>query len=72
MFSVRQKRELSTAIQKLLRDTGHPELPAGEIEFRLHVNGAESWQWAVILNNSAVIAPKPNPHNEAQDPKSDG
>jgi hypothetical protein len=68
MFSVRQKREIADAVQKILRDTQHPELPPGEIAFALHVKGAESWSWADILNNGAVAAPGVNPHNEAMDP----
>jgi hypothetical protein len=71
MFSVRQKREIADAVQKILRDTKHPELPVGrEIEFDLTVLGAESWSWARIQNNGAVTNPGINPHNEAQDPKS--
>jgi len=54
MFSVRQKREIADAIQKVLRETAHPELPAGEIRFLLHVDGAESWSWADIRNNGGV------------------
>jgi hypothetical protein len=56
MFSVRQKREISDAVQKILKSTGHPELPDGEINFLLHVDGAESWSWADadIRNNGAV------------------
>lgn len=67
MFSVRQKREISDAIQKILRDTNHPELPEGEIEFVLEVKGAEDWSWAHIINNDAITNPSVNPHNEAQD-----
>lgn len=67
MFSVRQKREIAEAVQKVLRATNHPELPAGEIQFRLHVDGAESWSWADIRNNGAVTNPDVNPHNERQD-----
>ena len=69
MFSVRQKREISEAVQKILHDIGHPELPRGEIRFHLHVEGAESWRCADIINNGpvAVINPGVNPHNEAQD-----
>lgn len=67
MFSVRQKREISDAVQKILRDTNHPELPAGEIQFRLMVDGDESWSWADIRNNGAVINPDINPHNELMD-----
>ena len=69
MFSVRQKREIAEKVQAILRETGHPELPDGEISFLLHVNGAESWSWADIRNNGAVGAPGINPHNERQDPR---
>ena len=54
MFSVKQKRAISDAIQKLLRDTGHTELPHGEIKFKLHVLGKNPyWSWADICNNEA-------------------
>lgn len=64
MFSVNQKRQISDAVQKILRDTGHPELPEGEIQFHLHVEGKESWSWADIKNNGAVANPDVNPWNE--------
>ena len=67
MFSMRQKREISESIQKILRVTGHPELPEGEIQFSLHVDGAEAWSWADIQNNGAVLNPGINSHNEKQD-----
>jgi hypothetical protein len=67
MFSVRQKREISDAIQRILRETNHPELPPGEIQFWLRVVGAESWSWANIRNNGAVHNPEVNPWNERQD-----
>ena len=66
MFSVDQKRAISDAVQKILRDTKHPELPEGEIQFRLTVLGAQPWSWAQIRNNGAVINPYANPWNEAQ------
>ena len=69
MFSMQQKRDISDAVQKILRDTDHPELPAGEITFNLKVIGAEAWSWAEIKNNAAVTNPSVNPHNEAMDPK---
>jgi hypothetical protein len=65
MFSVKQKREISEAIQAILRATEHPELPEGEIKFLLHVDGAAGWSWADIRNNSAVETPDVNPWNEA-------
>jgi hypothetical protein len=67
MFSVKQKRQIADAVQQILRETNHPELPAGEISFHLHVNGAENWSWADIKNNGAVTIPGVNPWNEAQD-----
>lgn len=69
MFSVQQKREIADAIQKILRETNHPELPKGEIQFNLHVLGAEHWSWADIRNNGAVTQPDVNPWNEKQDPR---
>ena len=67
MFSIRQKRMISEQVQAILRETGHPELPVGEITFKLHVRGVEHWSYAHIHNNSAVTVPSINPHNEAQD-----
>ena len=65
MFSVQQKRDISDAVQKILRATAHAELPtSGEISFTLHVDGAEDWSWADIQNNGAVGDPGVNPHNE--------
>lgn len=66
MFSVQQKRDIADAVQTILRATNHPELPAGEIQFALHVDGAESWSWADIRNNGAVTTPGVNPWNERQ------
>jgi len=68
MFSFRQKHAISHEIQKILRDTNHPELPEGEIKFRIHIEGAKPWQWAYIYNNSGALAAGINPHNEAMDP----
>ncbi len=68
MFSVRQKREIADAVQKILRDTNHPELPDGEIEFMLCVNGSSAMSFANIRNNGAVENPGVNPWNEIQDP----
>lgn len=45
MFSVRRKREIAEKVQKILRETGHPELPKDEIQFLLHVEGEQNWSW---------------------------
>lgn len=66
MFSVQEKRDISDAVQAILQKTKHPELPDGEVGFLLHVDGGESWSWADIRNNGAVLNPSVNPHNEAQ------
>jgi hypothetical protein len=70
MFSVNQKRQIADAVQQILRETNHPELPMGEISFHLHVDGAENWSWADIKNNGAVQQSSVNPWNESQDPTS--
>lgn len=67
MFSVRQKREISEAIQEILRKTGHPELPESEIEFCIDIKGAASWSFAKIKNNGMIKNPTVNPHNEMMD-----
>ena len=67
MFSVSQKRAISEAVQQILAETNHPELPEGEIQFYLHVKGATAMSWADIRNNGAVANPTINKWNEAQD-----
>ncbi len=66
MFSMEQKRHISDVVQKILRETNHAELPDGEIQFHLHVDGAEAWSWADIQNNGAVPNPGVNPFNERE------
>ena len=66
MFSVTQKRDIADKVQQILKETNHPELPDGEIQFNLHVKGAEGWSWADIRNNKAVPNPGVNPFNEMQ------
>jgi len=69
MFSVKQKREISEKVQRILRDTKHPELPDTEIQFKLHVDGDESWSWADIENNGVIENSGINNWNEQQDSK---
>ena len=66
MFSLQQKRDIADKVQKILRETNHPELPKEgmEIEFTLSVKGAASWSWAEIKNNGSIKNPGINPHNE--------
>ncbi len=67
MFSMAQKRDIADKVQDILRETNHPELPASEIQFHLHVKGAQGWSWADIRNNGDVVDPGVNPWNEKQD-----
>ena len=56
MFSIKLKQEISEKVQAILQETAHDELPKGEINFILHVDGAESWSWANIRNNSMYLS----------------
>jgi hypothetical protein len=70
MFSMRQKQEISAAVEKLLLSYNHPEMPSEKPRFVLHVHGAEDWSYAVIEPNwtfNDKNKPGINPHNEAQD-----
>jgi hypothetical protein len=49
MFTIKEKQEISDKVQKILRETNHPGLPLGEIDFSLHVDTLKSW--ADIKNN---------------------
>lgn len=72
MFSIREKQEIAEKVQQALRATNHPELPDGEISFKLHVYGKESWSWADIENNDTYSKDNPTTTtdwNESQDKK---
>lgn len=51
MFSPELKSEIAEKIEEILRETNHPELSEGRVNFLLHVDGKESWSWANIVNN---------------------
>ncbi len=54
MFSPDMKTMIAEKVQKILQEIDHSELPVGEINFLLHVDGAASWSWANIRNNGAA------------------
>lgn len=68
MFSMNEKRKLAEAVEKLLLDLNHPEMPKEKPEFTLSVNGKEDWSWAEIGPNwkfdSGVKKMGVNPWNE--------
>ena len=61
MFSPKLKKEISEKVQAILQETMHDELPDGEVQFLLHVDGARGWSWANIRNGSAKDVPAPAP-----------
>ena len=66
MFSMKEKQYLSEEIEKLLLGLNHPEMPKSKPEFKLHVDGKESWSWADIEPNHHFENKSPgiNPFNE--------
>lgn len=59
MFSPELKKEIADKVQAILRETCNGELPNSEIQFILHVDGAEDWSWANIRNDAARGLPVP-------------
>jgi len=53
VFLPNTKKTIAEKVQKILRETNHPELPKGEIQFLLHVDGDEGESWANIRNSGA-------------------
>ncbi len=51
MFSVKEKMAIAEAIEKVLLDLNHPEMPDEKPKFKLHVEGKESCSWADIEPN---------------------
>lgn len=51
MFSIKEKQKIAAAIEKVLLEIDHPEMPKEKPKFKLHVDGKESWSWADIEPN---------------------
>ena len=51
MFSMAEKRKIAEAVEKVLLEIGHHEMPTECPKFKLHVDGKESWSWADIEPN---------------------
>lgn len=67
MFSMEQKRKIAAAVEKILLDLDHTEMPTERPIFILHVEGKESWSWANINPNWTFDEnnkPGINPWNE--------
>ncbi len=66
MFSIKEKQKIAEAIEKLLLELNHPEMPKEKVKFKLHVDGKESWSFADIEPNWVYEDKEPgvNPWNE--------
>ena len=66
MFSLKEKQYIAAAIEKLLLDLNHPEMPKLNPSFTLHVDGKEDWSWADIKPNWTFNETQPtiNPFNK--------
>lgn len=68
MFSVEEKKKIASAIEKLLLDLKHPEMPTEKPKFKLHVDGKEGWSWVDIEPNwvfeDGIKKAGVNPFNE--------
>lgn len=51
MFSIEEKKQIAAAIEKVLLDLKHPEMPTEKPRFKIHIDGKESWSWADIVPN---------------------
>jgi len=66
MFSMKEKQEISKAVEKIILGFNHPEMPKEKPMFYLKITGKESWSWADIEPNWTFEnkAPGVNPWNE--------
>lgn len=60
MLSNKTKQLISDKVQAILQEVSDDELPNGEIQFILHVDGKEDWSWANIKNNGSKNFDVPN------------
>jgi hypothetical protein len=51
MFSLEEKKKISDAVEKVLLEINHPEMPEEKPKFMLHVGGLEDWSFANISPN---------------------
>ena len=51
MFSMAEKQRIAEAVEKVLLEIDHPEMPKEKPVFKLHVDGKEAWSYADIEPN---------------------
>jgi|GEM_PF-4270899 len=59
MFSLEEKKKIADAVEKVLIEINHPEMPKDNPMFTLHVVGKKSWSYADILPNHTYKDTKP-------------
>ncbi len=67
MFSMEEKKKIAEAVEKLLLELDHPEMPKEKPLFKLLVSGKEGWSYADIRPNwtfNEDHKPGVNPWNE--------
>lgn len=67
MFSMAEKQKIAAAVEKVLLDLNHPEMPKSNPQFELYVEGEEGWSFAEIKPNWMFTKENPpaiNPFNE--------
>lgn len=68
MFSVEEKKLIAKAVEDAILILDHPEMPKEKPNFKLHIDGKESWSFADIEPNWTYEnkTPSINPWNERQ------
>ena len=51
MFNAAEKKKIAEAVEKVLLEIDHPEMPNEKPYFELHVHGIEKWSFADIEPN---------------------
>lgn len=51
MFTTKEKHKISQAVERVLLEINHPEMPKEKLNFTLHVVGKELPSWAEIVPN---------------------
>ena len=68
MFDVKEKQKIAEAVEKVLLEIDHPEMPKEKPMFILRIVGKAEWSWADIKPNwvweEQGSPDNPNPWNE--------
>ncbi len=51
MFSKKEKQKIADAVEGVLLEIAHPEMPKERLSFELRVDGKETWSFALIVPN---------------------